>query len=682
MKRTLSILLAIFIALPAFSQILEPVKFKAELKTDGTEIGEIVFSGTIDKGWHIYSTQLGTSGPTQASFNVGSLDGVELVGELKALGREIEKYDELFGMKVRYFENSVKFIQQLRFTKENYAIDSWLEYGACDKKNCLPPARVDFVLSGTSPAVGIAQNDKAASGEAASAPASTATAETSGEQAASAAEDAQASGGIESSIGQSKLWGPVIEEISAITEAGAPVSHSLWYLLIMGFLGGLLAILMPCIWPIIPMTVSFFMHRSENRKESIRDAILYGVSIIVIYLALGLIITLAFGGNKLNELSTNAVFNIFLFVLLVVFALSFFGWFEIKLPSKWNNSVDDKAGKTSGIISIFLMAFTLVLVSFSCTAPIIGLLLAEISTTGKVLGPIFGMFGFAFAFALVFSLFALFPNFMKSLPKSGSWMAKIQVVLAFIELAFAFKFLSVADLAYGWHILDREVFLSIWIVIFALLGAYLVGWLKFPIDAIAGEPDKPASVPSIMLGLCSFVLAVYMVPGLWGAPCTAVSAFAPPLYTQDFNLNKNEVRAQYHDYEQGMAAAKVAGKPVLLDFTGFGCVNCRKIEAEVWTDPTVGRILNNDYVLISLFVDDKTALPEQITVEENGHDRVIRTIGDKWSFLQRYKFGSNAQPFYIALTPDGEPLTGSYGFDKSVSKYVDFLESGLKAFKK
>lgn len=656
-------MLAVIIALPAFSQILEPVTFKTELKTDGSEIGEIVFSGAIEPGWHVYSTQLGDSGPTQASFNVGSLDGVELVGELKAQGKEIEKYDELFGMKLRYFENSVKFVQQLRFTKENYTIDAWLEYGVCDNKNCLPPTRVDFAAKGTSPAVGIAQNDQ-----------------TSSSQAEPVAETAGESESVV--LDQSGLWDPVIDEISAITEAGAPVSHSLWYLLIMGFLGGLLAILMPCIWPIIPMTVSFFMHRSGNKKDSVKDAILYGTSIIVIYLALGLIITLAFGGNKLNELSTNAVFNIFLFVLLVVFALSFFGWFEIKLPSKWNNAVDNKASQTSGIISIFLMAFTLVLVSFSCTAPIIGLLLAEISTTGNILGPIFGMFGFAFAFALVFSLFALFPNFMKSLPKSGSWMAKIQVVLAFIELAFAFKFLSVADLAYGWHILDREVFLSVWIVIFALLGAYLVGWLKFPIDEIGGDLKKPSSVPSIMLGMCSFVLVVYMIPGLWGAPCTAVSAFAPPLYTQDFNLNKNEVRAQYHDYEQGMAAAKAAGKPVLLDFTGFGCVNCRKIEAEVWTDPTVGRILNQDYILISLFVDDKTALPEQITVEENGQSRILRTIGDKWSFLQRYKFGSNAQPFYIALTPDGEPLTGSYGFDKSISKYVEFLDDGLKAFKK
>ncbi|MCR5759634.1 MAG: thioredoxin family protein [Bacteroidales bacterium] len=651
-----AIFLSLILSGPASAQILEPVKFKAALEKDGTETGRIVFTGTIDPGWHVYSTGLGDDGPTSATFNAETLDGVELDGDLTPEGNEIDKFDEVFGMKLRYFENTVRFVQKIRFTKPEYKIDSYLEYGACNDSNCLPPTSVDFVDSGVSPAVGDARN--------------------------AAAPDTQSvAGGDAAELVQNGLWAPVADKIQAITEGASGAGRSIWYLLLMGFLGGLLAILMPCIWPIIPMTVSFFMRRSEDKRRSRRDAILYGVSIIVIYLVLGVGITLIFGGNKLNELSTNAVFNIFLFVLLVVFALSFFGWFEIKLPSKWNNAVDSKAGRTTGIISIFLMAFTLVLVSFSCTAPIIGLLLAEMSTTGNVLGPIVGMFGFSFAFALVFSLFALFPGFMKKLPKSGSWMTKIQVVLAFIELAFAFKFLSVADLAYGWHILDREVFLSIWIVIFALLGAYLVGWLKFPVDEIGGDLHKPASVPSIMLGMCSFVLAVYMIPGLWGAPCTAVSAFAPPLYTQDFNLNRNEVRAAYHDYEQGMAAAAAAGKPVLLDFTGYGCVNCRKIEAEVWTDPSVARRLNDDYVLISLFVDDKTPLSAPLKVTENGRELTLRTVGDKWSYLQRYKFGSNAQPFYIAVTPEGNPLTGSYGFDKSISAYLDFLDSGLKAYK-
>ena len=668
MKKVLSLLAAALFALPAFPQILNPVSFESRLETDGTENARIVFEGTIDPGWHVYSTGLGDDGPVSASFNPVTLEGVALAGDLAAEGKEIEKYDELFGMKLRWFERSVRFVQKIRFTSDNYNIEGYLEYGACNDSNCLPPTKVEAGFSGGNP-----------SGLAATSP-------EAGEEYGSSGQTAPllrgAPQGGEGSSGED-LWAPVIDKIEALT-AGNAGSRNIWYLLLMGFLGGLLAILMPCIWPIIPMTVSFFMHQSSDPKQSRRNALTYGLCIIIIYLVLGVGITLIFGGSKLNELATNAVFNIFLFVLLFVFALSFFGWFEIKLPSKWNNAVDSKAAKTTGFISIFLMALTLVLVSFSCTAPVIGLLLAEVSTTGNVFGPIVGMFGFAFAFALVFSLFAMFPNFMKKLPRSGSWMTKIQVVLAFVELAFAFKFLSVADLAYGWHILDREVFLSIWIVIFALLGAYLVGWLKFPVDAISGEEEmrKPAGVPSIMLGMCSFVLAVYMVPGLWGAPCTAVSAFAPPLYTQDFNLNRNEVRAQYRDYEQGMAAAKAAGKPVLLDFTGFGCVNCRKVEAEVWTDPAVGKLLNEEYVLVSLFVDDKTALPEPVSVTENGRELVLRTVGDKWSFLQRYKFGSNAQPYYIAVTPDGEPLTGSYGYDKSISKYVDFLESGLKAYRK
>jgi thiol:disulfide interchange protein DsbD len=400
----------------------------------------------------------------------------------------------------------------------------------------------------------------------------------------------------------------------------------------------------------------------------------------VIYVGLGLAITLIFGGNKLNELSTNAVFNIFLFLLLVAFAVSFFGWFEIKLPDKWGNAVDSKASRTSGLISIFLMAFTLTLVSFSCTAPIIGLLLAEMSTTGNVLGPTVGMLGFALALALPFSLFAMFPTWMKQMPKSGSWMETIKVVLGFIELAFALKFFSVADMAYGWHLMDREVFLSLWIVIFGAMGLYLIGMLKFPVDAIGGDLNKPRPVPSIMLGLCSIAFAIYMLPGLWGAPCKAVSAFAPPLNTQDFNLNTKEVRAKYNDYDIGMAAAASEGKPVLIDFTGFGCVNCRKMEAKVWTDPRVSNKLENDYVLISLFVDDKTRLPEPIDVTENGQKRTLRTIGDKWSYLQRSKFGANAQPFYVALDNDGKPLTGAYSFNEDISKYIDFLDKGLKNY--
>ena len=458
--------------------------------------------------------------------------------------------------------------------------------------------------------------------------------------------------------------------------------HGVLYIFFMGLIGGLLALVMPCIWPIIPMTVSFFLKRAkEDRKKGIKDAITYGISIIVIYLGLGLLVTAIFGPSTLNALSTNAVFNIFLFLLLVVFAVSFFGWFEIKLPDSWANSVDSKASNATGLLSIFLMAFTLVLVSFSCTAPIIGLLLVETVTSGNWVGPAVGMFGFALALAIPFTLFAMFPTLMKKSPKSGAWMNQIKIVLGFIELAFALKFFSVADLAYGWHLMDREVFLSLWIVIFFALGCYFIGWLKFQSDEIGGDINKPMPVASIMMGLCSVAFAIYMIPGLWGAPCKAVSAFAPPMNTQDFNLNTKVVEAKYTNYEEGMAAAKALGKPVLIDFTGFGCVNCRKMEASVWTDPKVADKLTKDYVLISLFVDDKTKLPEPIQVTVNGQERTLRTIGDKWSYLQSYKFGANAQPFYVAVDSDGNPLTASHSYKEDIPEYLQFLDKGLSAYR-
>jgi thiol:disulfide interchange protein DsbD len=479
------------------------------------------------------------------------------------------------------------------------------------------------------------------------------------------------------------LWQPVIKQLQAFGGTSDIANHSLIYIFFMGFLGGLLALVMPCIWPIIPMTVSFFLKRAkDNRQKGIRDAITYGVSIVVIYLALGILVTAIFGPSTLNSLATNAIFNIFLFALLVIFALSFFGWFEIKLPDSWANRVDSKATAATGVLSIFLMAFTLVLVSFSCTAPIVGLLLVETVTSGNWLGPALGMFGFALALAVPFTLFALFPSLMKKSPKSGAWMEQIKIVLGFIELAFALKFFSVADLAYGWHLLDREVFLSLWIAIFLFMGLYLIGVLKFRVDEIGGELNRPMPVPSIMLGLCAFAFSIYLVPGLWGAPCKAVSAFAPPMNTQDFNLNTKTVEAHYTNYEEGMAAAKAQGKPVLIDFTGFGCVNCRKMEAAVWTDPQVAEKLEKDYVLISLFVDDKTPLAEPIKVNENGVERTLRTIGDKWSYLQSHKFGANAQPFYVAVDNAGNPLNSAYGYKEDVPAYLDFLDKGLATYQK
>ena len=663
----------LLMVLTAMAQMEDPVKFTAEIKTGKTAEAEIVFSGRIEAGWHIYSTNLGNSGPTEASFHVNKADGIELVGKLMPRGNEKSHFDAMFGMNVRYFEGTAQFVQKIRFTKPTYTIDAYLEYGVCSDENCLPPGEVALKKSGKSPAVAAATEPAAAEVAEAAAPV---VADSTVAPADSAVAPVTAST-------ETLWWQPVTEQLEALDSEANIANHSLWYIFIVGFIGGLLALVMPCIWPIIPMTISFFLKRAkDDRRKGIKDAMTYGLSIVVIYLGLGLLITAIFGPSKLNELSTSAVFNVILFLLLLVFAFSFFGWFEIKLPDRWANAVDSKASSTTGLISIFLMAFTLVLVSFSCTAPIIGLLLVQTVTTGDWLAPTIGMLGFALALALPFTLFALFPSWLKSAPRSGSWMTTIKVVLGFVELAFSLKFLSVADLAYGWHLLDREVFLSLWIVIFGAMGLYLIGKLKFQEDAVGGEIDKPMPVPCIMAGLCAIAFAIYMVPGLWGAPCKAISAFAPPINTQDFNLNTKTVEAHYHSYEEGMAAAKAQGKPVLIDFTGFGCVNCRKMEAAVWTDPTVADMLNNQYVLISLYVDDKTPLAEPVEVSLNGQQRTLRTVGDKWSYLQASKFGANAQPYYIAIDNDGRPLNHAYGFKEDVAAYIDYLQQGLKTYRR
>ena len=698
MKKLMTLALLMLVTIMANAQMLDPVKFSSTLKTDNTAEGEIIFTGKIQKGWHVYSTGLGADGPISATFNVNKLDGVQLVGKLQPRGHEIKSYDKLFGMTLRYFEGSVTFVQKVKFTKPNYKIDAYLEYGACNDQNCMPPTSVDIKKAGKSPAVAndVKKNADTPNGaqDAAQDPAlNDETVDGTDANALAASADslkadsmAQANEAAAASLSQADkdaLWKPVINQLQQFGGANDIANHSLLYIFLMGIVGGLLALVMPCIWPIIPMTVSFFLKRSkDNKARGVRDAVIYGISIVVIYLALGIGVTAIFGPSTLNALSTNAIFNIFLFLLLVIFAVSFFGWFEIKLPDSWANKVDNKASSTTGLISIFLMAFTLVLVSFSCTAPIIGLLLVQTVTSGDWLAPAIGMFGFAIALAVPFALFAMFPTLMKKSPKSGSWMDQIKVVLGFVELAFSLKFLSVADLAYGWHIMDREVFLALWIVIFGALGAYLVGWLKFQQDAIGGDLQKPMPVPAIMLGLCSFAFAIYMIPGLWGAPCKAVSAFAPPITTQDFNLNNHVVEAKYKDYEAGMAAAKAEGKPVMLDFTGFGCVNCRKMEAAVWTDPSVAEKLEKDYVLISLYVDDKTKLPEPIEVTlPNGQKRTLRTVGDKWSYLQSHKFGANAQPFYVTLDNEGNVLSGSFSYKEDIPAYLDFLNKGLDKYK-
>ena len=675
MKRISILFVLLAAVITTWAQMVDPVHFRSELKTaEGKAEGEIVFTAKIDPGWHVYSTDLGQDGPIEATFNAVKMDGVETVGKLTPRGNVIKKFDEMFGMELKFFENAATFVQKVRFTKPQYNIDCYLEYGACNDQSCLPPTQVGLKQNGKSPVAAPAEEKKEDKEEPKP---EEKPAEEPADTVATPAADTLVTTAAAVPAADADLWAPVVDELRAATD-GTPLSdHSLLYILLTGFIGGLLAVCMPCIWPIIPMTVSFFLKRAKtDKKAGIRDAVTYGLSIIVIYLALGLLVTAIFGSDTLNAMSTNAVFNVFLFVLLVVFALSFFGWFEIKLPDSWANAVDSKASQTSGLISIFLMAFTLVLVSFSCTAPIIGLLLVETTTSGNWVAPAVGMLGFALALALPFTLFALFPSWLKQAPKSGSWMTTLKVTLGFIELAFALKFLSVADLTNNWHLLDREVFLSLWIVIFGLLGAYLCGWLKFQEDEVGGDLNKPMPVLCIMGGLCSLAFAVYMVPGLWGAPCKAVSAFAPPMNTQDFNLNTKVVEARFTDYEQGMAAARAEGKPVFIDFTGFGCVNCRKMEAAVWTDPRVADRLRNDYVLVSLYVDDKTPLPEPMEVKDDeGNTRTLRTVGAKWSYLQSHKFGANAQPFYVILDPaTGRPLSGSRAYDENIDEFLKFLK--------
>ena len=675
MKKLLFPFVLLLFAVAVQAQIQDPVKFNSELKILAADEAEVVFTAAIDKGWHVYSTDLGDGGPISATFNVEKISGAEVVGKLKPVGKEISTFDKLFEMKVRYFENTAQFVQKLKLTGGAYQIEGYLEYGACNDENCLPPTQVPFKFSGK--AEGAAKEAAAAAAEtkAEEQPAKQETVSGTAPVAAIGGADGPTEIKVADKV---DLWKPVISELNSLGETTSQEDMSWIYIFITGFAGGLLALFTPCVWPIIPMTVSFFLKRSKDKKKGIRDAWTYGASIVVIYVTLGLAITLVFGASALNALSTNAVFNILFCLMLVVFAASFFGAFEITLPSKWSTAVDSKAEATSGLLSIFLMAFTLSLVSFSCTGPIIGFLLVQVSTTGSVVAPAIGMLGFAIALALPFTLFALFPSWLKSMPKSGGWMNIIKVTLGFLELAFALKFLSVADLAYGWRILDRETFLALWIVLFALLGFYLLGKIKFPHD----DDDSKVSVPRFFMALASLAFAVYMVPGLWGAPLKAVSAFAPPMQTQDFNLYNNEVHARFDDYDLGMEYARQHGKPVMLDFTGYGCVNCRKMELAVWTDPKVSDIINNDYVLITLYVDNKTPLSSPVKIMENGTERTLRTVGDKWSYLQRVKFGANAQPFYVLIDNEGKPLNKSYSYDESIPKYIEFLQTGLENYKK
>ena len=679
MRRILFLLIAVLcFCVPGLAQMQTPVTFS--VTNEETPDGKLLvrFSGQVNAGWHVYGTDIPEGGPTPATLTVEKIKGLKADGALRATGKVKRAEDAMFGMTVSYMEGTASFEQAFTITDAQYSVEGYLTYGACSESNCMPPSTVEFSFAGKASSKGVTASTDAL--EAKAGEPDTAAADTTAQQVAAGS----------AAVRAADLWAPVTEELHQTESMGPLADKSLIAIFLLGMLGGLVALLTPCVWPIIPMTVSFFLKRSkDNRRQGIRDAMTYGVSIVVIYVLLGLLVTVFFGASQLNALSTNAVFNIFFFLLLVFFGASFLGGFEISLPSRWTNAVDKKSEATSGLLSIFLMAFTLSLVSFSCTGPIIGFLLVEVSTSGELLGPTVGMFGFALALALPFTLFALFPAWLKSVPKSGNWMNCIKVCLGFVELAFALKFLSVADLAYGWHILDREVFLCLWIVLFALMGAYLIGWIRFPHDEDEydemGEvvANPRTGVTRFLLGLLSLAFALYMVPGLWGAPCKAVSAFAPPMQTQDFRIGgTEEVHAQFTDYEEGMAYARQHGKPVLVDFTGYGCVNCRKMEAAVWTDPQVAATIRDRYVLISLYVDEKTALDSTITVSENGAQTKLRTVGDKWSYLQRVKFGANAQPFYVLLDGNGKPLGPSYAFDESVDAYMAFLRQGLDTYAK
>lgn len=639
--RTKIILLLTLLSIQVSAQIYDPIKWSiSENKIDDKNL-EIIFKASIEEGWHLYSNTMPQGGPLPTEVTYKTLKGVKPNGELTADRAAIEEYEELFMMVLPMFENEVTFKQRFELLSPHYTIEGELKFMGCNNKTCLTPEIEDFSFASQ----------------------------------ALVAKSKNVSTTYEFTE-QPSAWEPVVDELDEVSGNDSE-EQSLLYIFIASFIGGLLALLTPCVWPMIPMTVSFFLKHSGSRRKAITKAIMYGVAIIVIYLALGLLITTIFGASALNDLSTNAWFNIFFFLLLLLFAASFFGAFDLTLPASWTTKLDAKADATTGFISILLMAFTLALVSFSCTGPIIGTLLVEAASSGITIGPTVGMFGFALALAIPFVLFAIFPTIIKSLPKSGGWLNTVKIILAFIELALALKFLSVADLAYGWGILPREAFISIWIVIFALLGLYLLGIIRFKHD----DEMKYLSVSRLTMAIISLSFSLYMLPGLWGAPLKAISAFAPPMTTQTFNISGEDSNISFDDYDEAMAYAKQHNKPLFVDFTGYGCVNCRKMEAAVFTDEKVKTILDNEYIFVTLHVDDKTNLPRPVIVEEYGEEITLDTYGDKWSYLQRSKFGANAQPYYILLSAEGKPLASPYGYDEDIEKFVEFLNDGLQSYR-
>lgn len=648
MKKFIAITLLIFSAtIIANAQIVEPVKWKSSVKMKDDTHGCVILQAAIDNGWHMYGLDIPEGGPVATTVEWKELNGVKLDGKLMPNKKPVESHDQTFDMKLSWWENNVTLTQNFIVTETNYNIKGNVRYMACNDVTCSSPQSESFTFSGTANSTtdAVTKNDSTPANDT-----------------------------IIQPIANADTWAPVIINNGITASTTNSDASSLWIIFIACFGGGLLALLTPCVWPIIPMTVSFFLKKSGSRAKSIKNAVIYGLSIIVIYVALGLIVTAMFGPSMLNAIATNALCNIIFFALLVLFAFSFFGAFEIKLPESWSNKIDTAAENTTGLLSIFFMAFTLVIVSFSCTGPIIGTLLVEAASQGSHVGPAIGMFGFSLALAIPFTLFALFPSMLKKMPKSGGWMNIVKVVLGFIELALSLKFLSVADLAYGWHILDREVFLALWIAIFFMLAIYLLGLFRFNSD---GEPmSSGVGVIRVMLSLISLAFTVYLIPGLWGAPLRATSAFVPPLYTQDFNLYGEEL-SEWDDYDKGMEAAARCGKPVFVDFSGFGCVNCRKMDGAVLDKTEVKSLISKEFVTIKLMVDDKTPLEVPRYVNDNGKMRELSTYGDLWSYLQRHKFSANSQPYYVILNTNGELLSGPFTYDENINAFMEFLNKGL-----
>lgn len=656
MKRYLLAIIATLAVISGIhAQILKPVTWSSSVEMNDERNGRLIFKASIDEGWHLYGIDLPDGGPNPTTFTFDKVEGMTLNGDITPSRKPHEQVDMVFHLKLNWWEDKVDFYQDFTLNEPNgaYLVEASVRFQGCNDGSCIPPSTETFDFKGGNV---VSQN-------------------TPSEESLQTDDKALTSPSAqESSV--NKWWNPVEFTDGASDNTASIAESSWWYIFLWGFIGGLVALLTPCVWPMIPLTVSFFLKKSNSRRRSIADAFTYGCAIVVIYLVLGLAITLIFGASKLNDLATNAVFNLLFFLLLVVFAISFFGAFDIKLPSKWSNSVDSKAERTTGMLSIFFMAFTLVLVSFSCTGPIIGTLLVEAASVGDITGPAIGMGAFALALAIPFTLFAIFPSWLKEMPRSGGWLNSVKVVLGFLELALSLKFLSVADLAYGWGILDREVFVSLWVIIFVLFGMYLLGKLRFSHDA----PLDHVPVGRFFLSLISLAFAVYLIPGLWGAPLKSVSAFVPPLYTQDFNLYEGGNFKVFHDFDEGMAYANENNRPVLVDFSGYGCVNCRKMEGAVFDTQEVSSIIKENFVLITLMVDDKTSLEKPIEVNENGKAVMLKTIGDKWSYLQRSKFAANSQPYYVMLDNEGKPLASPYYYDENVAKFVEWLNSGLKAY--